>query len=134
MLTPESSEQDTQLDPEVITRIRSGAMAEAYERTWKTEREQDQKLRDDPLLRAQMVKLIAELGPLVYRHATELGVRAEQDCPFQVDTFAELITWQLAEFLTQVDFDREQRADNTHFYQVTERHARFFFDLESEGG
>lgn len=96
----------------------------------------DDDFRDNEYLRARMVCLIADVGALVQRHAAQMGNETGYDCPFQRDRFADLLCWQLVEYLSQSDFGIEARADNVAAYQVTERHAAPFFNWppSPEGG
>lgn len=84
--------------------------------------------RDNEYLRARMVCLIAEVGALVQRHATRMGNEAGHGCAFQVDRFADVLLWQLVEYLTASEFDGETREGNLNIYQVDERHAQDAFN------
>ncbi len=97
--------------------------AQALQETW-----HEEAFRDNEYLRARMVCLIADVGALIARHALEMGVDADQDCAFQVDRFADLLIWQTLEYCSQSQYDGEAREGNVSAYQLTERHARDFFD------
>lgn len=94
--------------------------------TW--EQTDDQALRDDPAIRAQMCKLVPELGGLIRAHARQLGERTGEDCPFQVDDHAEALLWQLIEFLSQSACDRDYREGSVKAHQLTKAHAAYHFD------
>ncbi len=101
----------------------------------------EDRLRDNEALRAYMVPLIVEVGDLIRRHAARMGEHTGFDCAFQIDFFAELLIWQLTEFLCQADFGNDMRLVNTNIYQLDEHHAADWFswppapeaEPESEG-
>ena len=84
--------------------------------------------RDNEYLRARMVCLIAEVGALIRRHAQRMGDEAGHGCIWQVDRFADVMLWQLSEYILQSQIDNDCRADTANSFQMTEAHAADFFD------
>lgn len=86
------------------------------------------RLRDNEALRAYMIPLIAEVGELVWKHARRMGEHVGHPCAFQVDFFAEVMLWQILEYIAQADHEGETRIGDVSIYQMTERHAKDRYD------
>jgi len=107
---------------------------EITRRRWAREAVQDEKARSNPALRVGMTRLISQIGELIGEIADESVTAGDS---FAADDMRELLTWQLAEFLTDSVIERGQDGgvydSLIKWYQFSERHANTFFDTTRHG-
>lgn len=100
----------------------------------KDERGEDEKLRRDPVIRVHMSRMIEELAELVQDTAADINRKQGGSMidPFSVDHLADVVLWQLVEYLMQCQIDRTPASgsgyeDMARAHQLTEWHAAFWF-------
>jgi hypothetical protein len=92
----------------------------------------DNDARNDAALRTEMCRLIDHLSVVIDDHAAALA-HAESDAgAFNMDIKKDLLTWQLAEFLTRCIIDRDpDEPPMTRGWQVDQEHAFDFFRVDA---
>ena len=97
---------------------------------------QDKQARKNPHLRAAMVRIIEQLGFIIENEAVRLAGELYEAplTAFQYDSAADLLAWQLLEFLGQGDFERsstkEIHVPVTRGHQISAAHASSWFKVD----
>lgn len=96
----------------------------------------DEADRSNPYVRASMVLLIKELSGLIkdYSYGLARQITGEPVTPFEADEAANLLAWQLLEFLGQGPFPRNDEIRSgikiTRGHQLSTTHAENWFNVK----